>query len=65
MHSIRSVKSYYAAAFVLGAIIALLVVSPARSAETLRLDHRVAGGVAPLESISPTSHPLEIHGVLQ
>jgi hypothetical protein len=38
MHSIRSVKAYYFAAFILGALIALLVVAPARSTETLHLD---------------------------
>lgn len=35
MHTIRSSKSYYVAAFVLGSLIALLVAAPARSAEML------------------------------
>ena len=33
MHTIRSSKSYYVAAFVLGSLIALLIAAPARSAE--------------------------------
>ena len=33
MHSIRSAKGYYIAAFLLGAIIALLIVAPVRGAE--------------------------------
>ena len=35
MHTIRSTKSYYVAAFVLGSLIALLIAAPARSAEML------------------------------
>ena len=38
MNSVRSSKSYYAAAFILGALIALLVAAPANSAETLHGD---------------------------
>lgn len=34
MHSARSVKAYYFAAFVLGALIALLVAAPARAEHT-------------------------------
>jgi hypothetical protein len=34
MNSVRSAKAYYFAAFLLGAIIALLIVAPARGAET-------------------------------
>lgn len=33
MNSVRSAKSYYAAAFILGALIALLVAAPVHSAE--------------------------------
>ena len=33
MHSIRSAKAYYIAAFLLGAIIALLIAAPIRGAE--------------------------------
>ena len=38
MKSVRSAKTYYIAAFILGALIALIVISPARSAEPFRLD---------------------------
>jgi hypothetical protein len=41
MQSVRFAKTYYIAAFVLGALVALLVAAPAHSAETFRLD-RVA-----------------------
>jgi hypothetical protein len=38
MNSIRSTKATYVAAFLLGGLIALLISSPARSAEPFRLD---------------------------
>ena len=38
MHSVRFVKVYYIAAFLLGAIIALLIAAPARGADTLPVD---------------------------
>ena len=34
MHSIRFARTYYIAAFILGAVIALLIVAPARSEES-------------------------------
>jgi hypothetical protein len=39
MHSIRFARTYYIAAFILGAVIALLIVAPARSEEPAFLDH--------------------------
>jgi hypothetical protein len=49
MHSVRSAKTYYFAAFLLGSLIAFLVVSPAHSAESLK----------------PAPNHSEIYGALQ
>jgi hypothetical protein len=42
MNSARSINSYYVASFVLGALIALVMAAPARSAEAA--NPNVAGG---------------------
>jgi hypothetical protein len=39
MYSVRSVKIYYVAAFLLGAVIALLVAAPIRAADPVTTDH--------------------------
>ena len=54
MHSTRSTKSYYVAAFCLGAVIALLIVAPARSAE------RVALSLSPVGSLTTPALPHDL-----
>jgi hypothetical protein len=50
MHTIRSSKSYYVAAFVLGSLIALLVAAPARSAEMVDVARPISSAIAGIAS---------------
>ena len=65
MHSVRSTRSYYVAAFILGALIALLIATPVRSAETFRENRDPVDGEAWLEIHRVAADAFTLYGALQ